>query len=205
MVEAASKAHEIADDEALRLQSFQVLSRAHLELGELERALDWIGKAVALAQAQGLLVAEARSYQTMAFIADAKRAYSRAEMAHRQALELFELATPLTGYPIAEREFLGRSLLVQRKFDEAESEFQVVERALSQGQGFRQNIYDGLLACAAAKGDWLRFDVLFDRAVNYEFPPSNLNLRALKIARGFCDTNRARRLSVRIEKWTESG
>ncbi len=179
----AKEAEEIATDMGLLIQAKQIRARVYLEQDALTEANAHIVAAASLAMEHEYLIAEARSYQTMAFIADASGDFEEAERAHRKALSLFELATPRTAYPQNEREYVARALLAQRRFVEARLEFQKLEELAALGHvGFRQNIYDGLLACAAGLGDWSLFDSTIENATTYDFAPSNLNIRALEIA-----------------------
>ena len=179
----AKEAEQMATDIGLLIQAKQIQARVHLERDQLSDANTYIIAAASLAMEHEYLIAEARSYQTMAFIADANGDFKEAELAHRRALSLFELATPRTAYPQNEREYVARAKLAQRRFEDARAEFKKIEELAAQGHvGFRQNIYDGLLACAAGLGEWETFDSTIEKATTYDFTPSNLNIRALEIA-----------------------
>ena len=78
------------------MQAHQVRARALLELKSLDEAASAIEAANDIARRRNWVIAEARGYETRAFISDARGSYSNAADWHRRALDLLELVAPLT-------------------------------------------------------------------------------------------------------------
>lgn len=147
---------------------------------EHDRAVNHLEMAVQVARESGLALGQALALETLGVIETSRRNFSTGEEHLRSALALHQVLGSQTVQALKVRELLGRSLLPQGRYEEAQAVVRPLRIRLEHGSpGFYVHLADFDLACLAGLGRWDEFEDFIDEATSFNFPPQGIHARAL--------------------------